>query len=1645
MREKSKKIKSLIGQGDALLANRDLDAAELYYRKALALDNNSAEALYSIGCVYSHRKDFKAALDWAQRSLRSDPGYRPAYLLMGNMLRGLNKHEESLEAFKAVPGAQSDKRIQAEMGLCCEYLGRWEEAEKHLRAALEMDPSYVTRFNVLAWYEYDPFIADIHHALARVLQRQNKIEESRLHYYLAKRIDATTQLNPMYLDIMSESDLENHPAEDNSLDVKEPSIDDECEAKLKYILQLTDVDDIKKAVRLYKSDDIIDLVVFAIKKTQIESKFYLSAWLRAIGDLFIDAESTDLLLSLETPSWKRILELAEDVNLKKISQDDAFDLIDDIEFDWKKSELLINLTMRFLDLELATGLTIALIADRKLSRSINRNDIASSGIILGIAYYRSQMFERADSEFRKALAIYKEENEIEGELLALNYLDQVYSYQNKLNKALLVIDQYIQLSSSHEKLEHVLQGRYRKALVLFENKQTQECYNECLDISRMVKEMDITGAGEYFDALKKMLMAAANSLGCEVPMDLLDYLETKADLKADNESESINSLLVQAEEMREKGELKQALETLKLARRNAEEGASQETVFQVLSSLGYLLYETGNFDEASEALNEALELGEYRTLDMDIWPVLICLGNLAEKNSEYEKAQEHYESALKEARLKRDNDREIESLLKLSEAVKRYDENLSNKYINDCFIKISSGFSNVDGPQNLREGIAAVQEGRFADAIELLEDFCNHERPDDENIYLEALENMCIAYLQLGDADEAIDRWKRASGLWLKREEPDKAIGMLFGIVTALMHEGKDGRLLLYEMAASLFQEGGDGRKYFDKIFGSWQKIEDNSIRFKAGLRLAMSFIEFGELSLAERALIESLQFCKLGESDNLVYELAARNYLGQIYRQTGRYNEALEQYKSALAIAQYGKDELEEGMIRGNMAIALRYIGRLSSAVEEYNRAIEIADNYGESEMAARNRMNIAKTFFLLGYKDKGLDNALTALDYYDSSNNEEMSSHILAFIEAENINDLPPEIESRIRELDKTGSRSRDGFVRDQSQLKKVRKLVGKGKIERAKSIMQHMILNYHEKGDLFNEAMALYEFAIIPSGKDKEQSMDYANKALEISQFIGEYQLTADIRRFLLDHYLAIKDDDQIISNLHALFNIWRKMLRNLTTDRDKINFANDIAEIIEFYISNFMELGKYDLAFELLEWGRSQPLADMIISDLIKNKMSEKPAAKVLLEKEAEIIAQINNRADPSGKINRKLPTDCGEKKIEKEEALEAIYDKLMTYDPIYVLQKRGLPVDLPRAQKLISTFNQPVILLTFDIMDGEVIIMSLRSDEKSLSLHRTNITQLQVQELLDLSIEDFKDKQGARLWFDSSAKFLSGIADRIQKDDLVIIVSSGDIQQLPLHAIRFPSGEFLIERAEVIYSPSLTVLEALQISYKYGNKSTIELKTVGVNFRDEALALMQWSGFAGPCLTGNNISKDKLKDFISDCKMVHFSCHGQFDPKHYLNSGLVLSDSPPDTLLLKDILSLRDLMDWRLDKDLVVLSACETGLGKSEPSEFLGLSRGFLGAGVKALIVTLWSIEDTSTMDFMLKFYGELHRQIEAKGTSDFASALRRTQCEFIQRGDASFYDWAAFKLIGKPLVDSRKVKHVSGRKKATRFNRIGAV
>jgi len=184
--------------------------------------------------------------------------------------------------------------------------------------------------------------------------------------------------------------------------------------------------------------------------------------------------------------------------------------------------------------------------------------------------------------------------------------------------------------------------------------------------------------------------------------------------------------------------------------------------------------------------------------------------------------------------------------------------------------------------------------------------------------------------------------------------------------------------------------------------------------------------------------------------------------------------------------------------------------------------------------------------------------------------------------------------------------------------------------------------------------------------------------------------------------------------------------------------------------------------------------------------------------------------------------------------------------------------------------------------------------------------------------------------------------------------------------------------------------------------------------------------------------GENATEENVKAMhLGDYRFVHFATHGLLNEERPPYSGLILTippapaDKPGDAASRPSeatpqpvsrrtsedgLLQVYEVFNLKLNAQLAVLSACQTGLGKQVRGEgLIGLTHAFLYAGAQSVLVSLWKVQDRSTADLMVRFYQQIN---DSETTSE---ALRRSKLKLIDGARyAHPYYWAPFVLIGEP-------------------------
>jgi len=167
---------------------------------------------------------------------------------------------------------------------------------------------------------------------------------------------------------------------------------------------------------------------------------------------------------------------------------------------------------------------------------------------------------------------------------------------------------------------------------------------------------------------------------------------------------------------------------------------------------------------------------------------------------------------------------------------------------------------------------------------------------------------------------------------------------------------------------------------------------------------------------------------------------------------------------------------------------------------------------------------------------------------------------------------------------------------------------------------------------------------------------------------------------------------------------------------------------------------------------------------------------------------------------------------------------------------------------------------------------------------------------------------------------------------------------------------------------------------------------LEVSKVGLKFAELEAKKIKKLYPQSTVLLKKEATEESVKDFSTKYDILHFATHVELNEKDPLSSAILLAKDGKDD----GRLTVKEIFEMELNADLVVLSGCETGLGKlSRGDEFVGLTRAFIYAGTPSVVASLWKVEDSSTAALMGSFYKNLK-------TMSKSEALRQAQLDLIR-------------------------------------------
>lgn len=604
-------------------------------------------------------------------------------------------------------------------------------------------------------------------------------------------------------------------------------------------------------------------------------------------------------------------------------------------------------------------------------------------------------------------------------------------------------------------------------------------------------------------------------------------------------------------------------------------------------------------------------------------------------------------------------------------------------------------------------------------------------------------------------------------------------------------------------------------------------------------------------------------------------------------------------------------------------------------------------------------------------------------------------------------------------------------------------------------------------------YNSALYSYQKSIISLTEGFEDSSIYANpepdKILWNNDLLNSLILKGDAFELLYSQSNNLNDLVSAYSCFELSSRLVDRVRHSFKSEGSKLSFSNKTFSIYERGINislKLFELSKNDdykkAAFKFSEESKAALLFDAV-SEVKARNFSGIPDTLFETEKNLRVdLAYFDTQV-----LNEKQKKQSSSEKIkELEEKYFSLHQQYLSllenleknYPSYYQLKYSGKNLSAGNLQNALD--NESAIVEYF-LSDTTMYIFTLNS--KNIDVAAVDLDQPVLEKVKQfrqsLQNIDFENYVFSAL---SLYKVLiEPVKNRIITAKNLIIIPDGILYYLPFEALlservnmddlNFSELPYLINSFNVSYLFSAAFLQEennnLETNFSFAgfapvfpdsdiNKNKIDklidtslvISTRSIKTNDKTYSSLPESemevteisklftsyGLRGKIYSYDGASENNLKSVeVSTFGYLHLATHGFINEMNPKLSGLLFSDNANTSD--DGILYFEEIFGLNLKASLVVLSACESGLGKIISGEgILGLTRGFIYAGAENIVVSLWQVADKSTSELMIEFYKNV---LERKS---YSSSLREAKLKLIKDGTYSYpLEWSPFVLIGK--------------------------
>jgi CHAT domain-containing protein len=815
------------------------------------------------------------------------------------------------------------------------------------------------------------------------------------------------------------------------------------------------------------------------------------------------------------------------------------------------------------------------------------------------------------------------------------------------------------------------------------------------------------------------------------------------------------------------------------------------------------------------------------------------------------------------------------------------------------------------------------------------------------------------------------------------------------------------------------------------------QKIPAISLSFQSQslLSLGAAYTSAGETAKAVESLQQALalaQQLKTHESPKVTSlatetEQLALAQLSIAYQLSGNFRKALEYSQQELGIANTLNDTRKQGQILhevGNICLGLN---DYFQGLDYFQHGLTIARSTNNPVLEVQSLRSIGSLYMRWGDFDKAVEYGKQSLAIAQKFNNSATGQNISG-LEKRTLRLLEGEALSLVGSAYLlTLTNFNQAIEYFQQYLSLARTLQDNNNESGGLSNLGLAYLfqeNYEKAIDYFNQSLAILR----ESNNSKFSNINRQQEGLILGYLAGAYTSLGDSKKAIgyATESLALAQSSQDSTDkapglailgrtlfLAGKFPDAEKTLRasiqEFEVERAKFK-AEDIRKVSFFdvYSDNYDILqqvliaqNRPNAALEVAEQSRARAFVE-----LLSTRLSTKPVTQIssLTLEQIQQIAKQQNAT-------------------------------LVEYSIIYDNSRILLPVRVEGKQSnLESELLIWVVKPTGEVAFRRVNLKLLRQQDKSSLAQLVSISRQSIgvrgRDVLDVTFEPTPEqsdrlKQLHKLLIEPIAQYLP-----TNPSDRVIFIPQNQLFLVPFPALQDDGGKYLIQKHTILTAPSIQVLQLTHekrqtvlgegvlvvgnptmpsVTSKLGEPSQ-QLKNLP-GAQKEATDIAQLLNTKA--LTGNQATKTAVLPKLSKARIIHLATHGLLEDFKGMGVPGAIALAPNGTGELNDgLLTSNEIFELKLNAELVVLSACDTGRGKLTGDGVIGLSRSLITAGVPSVIVSLWSVPDAPTASLMTQFYQNLQKN------PDKAQALRQAMLTTIAT-HPNARDWAAFTLIGE--------------------------